>query len=352
MTVVALKRSELGAVFARANPAPRGLLLHGPDRAVVRELGAQMARRRAAARDGPFAVSRLSGADIELEPGRLGDDLCALAMTGDARLVRVRLATEKPAVERAIADTVAAHARGEFNPDAFLLLESDTLDKTSPLRKAAESAAAFLSVVIYADEDADVARLVRETLARDRLSLEPAAMETFVARMPHARGVVRAELERLALFLGPGRAGAVGSAELEQFLGVEPEANLFDAATHAFGGRLREAHQGWRRALAEGEDGPAAVRAMSAHASRLRRARSLMAAGKSVQDAARACRVFWKEEREFVRQLASWRAEELDRIQPELHEADKACKSTGSPTALLAERLLVSIALRARRLRL
>ena len=194
-----------------------------------------MARRQVADLDDPFAVSRLSGFDIDAGPHRLGDDLSALAMTGDARLVRVRLLAEKPGTERAVADAVTAHLAGEFNPEAFLLIESEALDRTSPLRKAAEAAANFLSVAIYADESADVARLVRETLARDRLTLDPVAMETFVARMPHSRGVVRAETERLALFLGPGREGAVNALELEDFLGVEPEASLFDKACKSTG---------------------------------------------------------------------------------------------------------------------
>ena len=60
--------------------------------------------------------------------------------------------------------------------------------------------------------------------------------------------------------------------------------------------------------------------------------------------------MFWKQEREFVRQLKAWSLPELDRIQPEVLDADRACKTAGSPDALIAERLLMTVAARAKRL--
>ncbi len=60
--------------------------------------------------------------------------------------------------------------------------------------------------------------------------------------------------------------------------------------------------------------------------------------------------MFWKQEREFLRQARTWSLEELDRLQPEVLAADKACKTTGSPDQLIAERLALTVAGRARRL--
>jgi DNA polymerase-3 subunit delta len=105
-----------------------------------------------------------------------------------------------------------------------------------------------------------------------------------------------------------------------------------------------------RRAAQEGEAGPAAVRAMGMHLGRLRRALTLAKAGAGLQEAAKAAGVFWKQEREFLRQARSWNLEELDRIQPEVLNADRLCKTAGSPDSLIAERLAFTVAGRARRL--
>jgi DNA polymerase-3 subunit delta len=230
------------------------------------------------------------------------------------------------------------------------VVEAGALGRDSALRKAAEKAAGAAAIPCYEDEPGDVARLVRETLAKDQVALNAEALALFVARLPKERGVARQEIERLALYLGPGGGTTAGPADLEPFLGVEPEASLLDAAADAFGARLAEAQAGLRRAAQEGETGPAAVRAIGVHLARLRRTLTLAAGGAGLQEAAKASGVFWKQEREFLRQARAWSLDELDRIQPEVLAADRACKTAGSPDRLIAERLALTVASRARRL--
>jgi DNA polymerase-3 subunit delta len=284
------------------------------------------------------------------DPPRLEGELAAQSLMGGRRLVRLRMASEKPAVDRAVAEALARHAAGELNPDAFFLIEAGALGRDSATRKAAEKAPGAAAIPCYEDEPGDVARLVREALARDGVGLSPDALALFVARLPKERGVARQEIERLALFLGPGSGTTAAPADLEAFLGVEPEASLSDAAADAFGGRLAEAQAGLRRAAQEGEGGPAAVRALGGHLIRLRRILTLVKAGAGPQEAAKAAGVFWKQEREVLRQARNWSLDELDRLQPEVLAADRACKTTGSPDRLIAERLALTIARRARRL--
>ena len=206
------------------------------------------------------------------------------------------------------------------------------------------------SLVIYEDEAGDVATLAREGLKRDGVTLSAEALDRFVARLPRDRGVARQEIERLVLYAGPGRRSLVEAADLDDFMGVEPEASLFDAAADAFGGRLREAHTALRRARAEGEAGPMAVRALSMHAGRLRKARIAVDGGGDATGAAKSVGVFWKQEREFLRQLRAWKMPDLEGLTTDLLEADRACKTTGSPDHLIAERLAMTVAARARRL--
>jgi DNA polymerase-3 subunit delta len=48
--------------------------------------------------------------------------------------------------------------------------------------------------------------------------------------------------------------------------------------------------------------------------------------------------------------MRAWKLSDLDTLQPDLLEADRACKTTGYPDGLIAERLALTIAARARRL--
>lgn len=344
------KRPDIERFLTRPDPGIRAALIYGRDLGVVRDRGHQLAAKIAKDPDDPFDVAQLTDGDLDSDAARLEGELAAQSLMGGRRLVRLRFGTEKASLDKLAAEALTRHADGELNPDAFLLIEAGALGRDSALRKAAEKAPGAAAIPCYEDEPGDVARQVREALAKDSLSLNTEALSVFVARMPKERGVARQEIERLALFLGPGSGVVATAADLEPFLGVEPEASLSDAAVDAFGGRIADAQAGMRRAAQEGEGGPAAVRAMGMHLGRLRRTLTLAKSGAGLQEAAKASGVFWKQEREFLRQARAWTLEELDRIQPEILSADRLCKTAGSPDQLIAERLALAVAGRARRL--
>lgn len=344
------RRPEIERFLKDPDGKVRAALIYGRDLGVVRDRGRALAARLVKDPADPFDVAQLADGDLEADAARLESELAAQSLMGGRRLVRLRLATEKTALDKLAAEALGRHAAGALNPDAFLLIEAGALGRESALRKAAEKAEAAVAIPCYEDEPGDVARLVRELLAKDNVSLDAEALALFVARLPKERGVARQEIERLALYLGPGSGASAGPAELEAFFGVEPEASLADAAADAFGGKLAAAQAALRRAAQEGETGPAAVRALGQYLGRLRRALALMTAGAGPQEAAKAAGVFWKQEREFLRQARVWTLEELDRLQPEILAADRACKSAGAPDQLIAQRLALAIAGRARRL--
>jgi DNA polymerase-3 subunit delta len=345
------KRAEADRFLAAPDPTVRMALIWGRDRGGVRERGEALARKVTPHPDDPFDAALLTDSDLDSDPARLADELSAISMMGGRRLVRLRLSTEKASIDKAVGEAVKTHAEGGFNPDAFFIVEAGALDRASALRKAAEGAkTGAVSIPVYEDEAGDVARMARDALASDRIHLNAEAMDLFVSRLPKERGVARQEIERLILYLGPGSGVSATAADLEPYLGVEPDASLGDAAYDAFGGRAAQAYAALRRARAEGEAGVAIVRALSQHLNRLRRGLILVGGGADAQGAAKACGVFWKQEREFLRQLRAWREDDLDQLQQETLDADRACKSTGAPDHLIAERLALTIALRGRRL--
>jgi DNA polymerase-3 subunit delta len=346
--VIISKRPDVERFLKGPDAGVRAALIYGRDRGGVRERADRLAKVATANPDDPFDTAMLN--EDELGEGRLEGELAAISMMGGRRLVRVRFTGDKAGPDKAAAEALAAHAEGKLNPDAFLLIEAGALGRDSALRKVAEKAAACAVIPCYDDEPGDVARLVRESLAADKVGLDSQALELFVSRLPRERGVARQEMERLALWLGPGSGRIASPADLEDFLGVEPEASLSDAATDAFGGKLAAAQAGLRRAAAEGEGGPAAVRAMGMHLARLRRILTLAGNGASLAEAAKASGVFWKNEREMLRQARAWTLEHLLALHPEVLAADMACKTAGAPDDLLAERLALTIAGRARRL--
>jgi len=343
------RRPDVERFLEAPGPTVRAALIYGPEAGIARERAQTLAGAVTARPDDPFDVAVVGEGDLDDE-GRLETELMAVSMMGGRRLVRLRIDDGHVRPEAAAAAALTAHLAGAFNPEAFFLIEAGNLKGGSPLRRVAEGAERCAAIACYADEPGDVARLTREALAADGVGLSAEALDLFVSRLPQDRGVVRREIERLALFLGPGARRIADAGELEGFFGVEPEASLGQAAIEAFGGRPAEACGHLKRAAQEGESGPSAVRALSAHLGRLRRVLTLHAAGAPLSEAARSAGVFWKGEREFLRQARSWTLGDLDRVQGALLQADRTCKQTGAPDELLAVRLAMTVAGQARRL--
>ncbi|WP_298125780.1 DNA polymerase III subunit delta [Brevundimonas sp.] len=344
------KRPEIERFLKSPDPAVRAVVLHGRDRSGVAERADVLCRTITPDLNDPFNVSLMGDGDAEAGDGRLEDALSALSMIGGRRLVRVRLAADRAAADKALAVALKAHLDGRFNPDAMLVVEAGALGRDSALRKAAEAAPTAVAVACYEDEAGDVARMAREALAADKVGLTAEALDQFVGRLPRERGLMRQEIERLALFIGPGSGRTIDVAELETHLGVEADASLQDAAQQAFGGKAGPAQAGLRRAFAEGEGAVPALRAVGRQLQTLIRIQSLVAAGAGAKEAAKSAGVFWKQEAEVLRQLRAWSPEALDAVMDSLNAAELACRSTGSPDLLIAERLLLEIAARARRL--
>lgn len=344
------KRPEIDRFLKSPDPSVRAVLIHGKDRSGVAERAEILCKAITPDLNDPFNVTLLTDSDIDGDEVRLEEALTALSMIGGRRLVRVRLGTEKVSVDKMLAGALKTHAEGGFNPDAMLVIEAGGLGRESALRKAAETAAGAAGIVCYEDEVGDMARMTREALAADKVGLTADALERFVARLPRERGLMRQEIERLALYIGPGSGRTIDADELDKHLGVEPDASLQDAALQAFGGRPAPAQAGLRRALAEGESSVMAVRQAALHLGRLRRINVLQASGAGAKEAAKAAGVFWKQEAEMLRQARNWSLLALDETLDSINTADVATKTTGSPDHLIAERLLLEIAGRARRL--
>ena len=344
------KRPEVDRFLARPDPAVRAVVIHGKDRSGVSERAPILCKAITPDLNDPFNVSSLTDSDIDGDEARLEEALTALSMIGGRRLVRVRLGSEKVSIDKMLAAALKVHAEGGYNPDAMLVIEAGALGRDSALRKAAEVGKGSAAIVCYEDETGDVARMTREALAGDKVGLTSDALDRFVGRLPRERGLMRQEIERLALFIGPGSGRSIDVEELETHLGVEPDASLQDAALQAFGGRAAPAQSGLRRAFAEGESSVMAVRQASIHLGKLRRIAILQANGIGAKEAAKAAGVFWKQEGEMLRQARAWRLEDLDQVLDSINTADVATKTTGMPDQLIAERMILEIAARARRL--
>lgn len=190
-----VKSHEFDA-FLKRKPLPvRLFLIYGPDRGLVSERATSLAAVSGVDLTDPFSVVKLDAGDIGSQPGRLIDEMNAIALFGGDRLVWIRNAGS----EKGVSDALEILTGTQAGPST-LIIEAGDLKKGAALRKAAESNAQAVAIPCYADDGRALQTLIDQELASEGLRISPAARQRLVETIGGDRLASRNEVRKLALY--------------------------------------------------------------------------------------------------------------------------------------------------------
>ena len=215
-----MKISPRDIASVLAKPAPKYLcyFFHGADIGLMRERALHMAKQITPDLDDPFQSVSLRGQDIISDPARLSDEVTALAVFSQERLVRVR-GTGQELVE-AVKLAVPLLQTGS----RLIIEASDTTTKHA-LVKFCEAQSTVASIGCYTDEDKDIGQLARSIFAKDNITIDHAALSLLISRLGGDRLASRSEIDKLALLAGPN--GTLRHSDIDEALG-DSSAQLID----------------------------------------------------------------------------------------------------------------------------
>jgi DNA polymerase-3 subunit delta len=335
---VKIAGARADSFVGRPDPKIAAVLVYGPDRGLVRERAETLARAVVDDPADPFRAVDLGAADLKGDPARLGDEAAAISLGGGRRLVRVREANDGMAGLFS-AFFAAAHAES-----ALVVVEAGDLAKRSALRRAFEDAGNAAAVPCYADDARSLGAVIAETLGAHGLKAAPDALAFLAGNLGADRSVTRAELEKLALYMGG--PGTVTLEDAAACVGDSAATSLDGAVFAAGAGDLTALEKALGRAFTEGVAPIALLRAANRHFQRLHWLRGQMAAGRSVEQAVAALRppVLFLHADAIKAQARRWPADRLARVLSILLEAEIDCKTTGMPDVAVCARALLRIA--------
>jgi DNA polymerase-3 subunit delta len=316
-----------------ADPSVAAVLFYGPDQGLVRERALDLVARVAGDAADPFRVAELSAAQMKDDPTRLADEAAALSLSGGRRVLRLREVADGHA--DALGDLLAGPP-----PASFLVLEAGDLAPRSALRKVFESAANAAAIACFLDDDEALGRVIGEALKGRGLGIGQEALAYLIAHLGGDRGVTRQELEKLALYVGPG-AKQVSLEDVEAVIGDSSALSLDDLVFALGDGDRAAIDRGYARALIEGNDEIGILRAAARHIMRLHQVAT--AADPRVAIKTLRPAVFFKLEGRFLAQLRLWSAERLGEALARLNRAEIDIKTGAQPKAAVAERALLEI---------
>jgi DNA polymerase-3 subunit delta len=335
---VKLEPRRIESFLAAPEPTIRACLVYGPDRGLVGERAARLARAIVADPADAFRVAALTTESLLSAPTRLYDEAAQLSLMGGRRLVHVTEAGDAAG---------ALFARYLADPppgDGFVVVEGGDLKPRSSLRRAFEGAKNAVAIACYLDGPREIETLVREVARTHRLTVAPDAVAYLVSSLGGDRALSRQELEKLALYAGDG--GTVSFDDAAALVGDSADLSLDDAILAAAEGNPGGCERALGRALAEGESPIRVLRAAQRHFTLLHRTAARIDDGASADEAIAAMRppLFFKLKESFKRQLRLWPPRRAAAVVTALLEAERQAKSSGLPGETLCRAALLRIA--------
>ncbi|MAL08142.1 MAG: DNA polymerase III subunit delta [Maricaulis sp.] len=344
-----MKASAREAAGAIARPGDfRAWLIYGPDRGLVRERAAQLAKKLLPAED-DFAVTRLTEDDIKADPASLADAMAAMSLMGGDRLVELRLTNGSAPAATYLKDL----EKGEYQAEARLVIEAGDLKGGDALRKAVEASGIAITIPCFADSAADLATLVNDALAEEGLSLDAEARALLVPQLEGDRGLARSEIEKLILYKGPRGHRAEGEdvvtvEDIRDCTSSGGEDAMDRLVEPALAGDVATADRVYARLLAAGDNPVGILRAIQRRLDLIGEAHA--GGGPAAAQRFGAPR-FGPSQAMFGRHVEIWRGAGFDAAREAALDTERAVKSTGSPAESLVGDLILKLALRASRRR-
>jgi DNA polymerase-3 subunit delta len=320
--------------FLRDPGMVRAVLLHGEDVGLIRERAATLVRNVAGSTDDPFRVVELEREEFF----RIPDELASLSLAGGRRVVRVRDATDSATTH--VQTALAGKGTG------LLVLEAAGLAGRAKLRALIEKVADGAAIGCYPLEGRALEQSIGTALRQSGVTADADALSWLSGQLGADQAVTRSEIEKLALYTGPG--GTVDLVAARMCVGDLAGLSLEDALFAATSGDVGGTDRALELAMTEGAAPVSVLRAALLHLQRLQRARAAMQAGASASEAAKAARppVFYRREAAFIHALGIWSLAALDQACVRLWETERSCKRTGMPAETLARNGLIGLAQR------
>lgn len=338
-----------GARAAKFVQAPQsdiiGVLLYGPDRGLVKERGGLLTKYYLPNPDDAFAATILTADDLTGDPAKLADEISALSMFGDARLVRLRLDHERNGA--AIAKIIKSFDTEPEKAEAKLIIEAGDLTPRSAVRKAFEAAGRFTAIGCYTANAADLANLVRTSLNEHSIAIDKDALDFWTPLLEGDYAMARSEIEKMALYKGYGTEpnAKVTMADVRILAAGGQSVSIDDIIMSAMSGNVAECDASFRRAVAGKMNSAVILRSLQRHIGRLLEASVNIDNGDSAEGALRSLRppVFRMQERAFLSQLRIWPGSMLRRALSQSLEAEKQLKTASAPVDAITGRLLLAL---------
>ena len=332
---------QIASFLAKPPDKISAILLHGSDSGLRSSRSQQLAALYTDDLDDVFSVTRISGASLGGEPGKIADAAAEIPMFG-TRLVLVKAnGTE-------LLDPCKLLLAKPVHGAMVIIDASDTTTKHAVV-KLFESSDIAAAIGCYPDSDGDIRKLAQTIFQQDNVSVDRDGLALISARLGSDHAATRAELEKLVLLAGPG--GTLTVETISEALGDSAVLAVDDVADAVANGHVPALSKALRKAWLEEANCVMIIRGCQTYFNQLGMLGYAVLAGQSPQTAVRGLRppVHFKLQDAFIRHLKNWQPQRCMDMVNRLQDIEISLKSKTIDDRTLTSQSLLGLCLRAQR---
>ena len=226
-----IKSHEFDGFLGERSRHYRVFLIYGPDRGLVSERAAAVARKTGVDLDDAFCVVKLTPDEFQKDPGRVLDEVRSIGLFGGMKLIWLKgVSQDKPLSD------VFAEVASVIPESVFLIIEAGDLKKGSGLRKIGEADRSIATVPCYPDDERALNGLIDQEMQQAGLTIAMDARRMLLDLIGGDRIASRNEVQKLALFCRGEKKVEV--AHVEAIMGDASAISVDDAVDAILTGDL------------------------------------------------------------------------------------------------------------------
>ena len=332
---------QIASFLAKPPDKISAILLHGSDSGLRSTRSQELSKLYNDDLNDVFSVTRISGASLSGEPGKIADAAAEIPMFG-TRLVLVKASGTE------VLDACKLLLAKPVSNSMVIIDASETTTKHAVV-KLFESSDRAAALGCYPDNDGDIRQLAQAIFSQDNVSVDRDGLALISSRLGSDHAATVAELEKLALLAGPG--GTLSLETISEALGDSAVLAVDDVANAVANGNVPALSKALHKAWLDEATCVMVIRGCQTYFNQLSMLGCAVLAGQSPQNAVRGLRppIHFKLQNALIRHLKNWQPQRCMDMVNRLQDIEINIKSKSIDDRTLTSQSLLGLCLRARR---
>jgi len=326
-------------------------LIYGPESGLV-DIYAKEITRQIVPNSDQLAIIDLGEEILNEDPGRLADEFMAISMFGDRKLIRLNSSTKTINALKLIFAPAKKGEKPTKPPkkpagDHFILIKAGNLEKSSAVRKLAESSPFIAALPCYEDDEKTIGNLISQKLRDENFTFTPEVIKILIEKFGKNRQIILNEVEKLTLSQGQNKN--LSAEIVNEAVADLSEISIFEFCD-AFFDKNRDKAMNLLQKLEQEKTAPIAILRILAgylnkiHQTQISLAQNDNLATRNLEFEMRRHKIFFKKQAIFRKHLQIWNLRKCEILLMGLSALEIKCKNSSfSPEIMLRDFILKKV---------